>query len=82
MALHPLDEPARSTARFELRFVHLFQPGRGFAFPCDERGQVALGALPEPARQHYLQVRARVGHDLASPQVIALGRSTSHAATP
>lgn len=66
---------APDRTRFELRFDNLFQPGRGFAFPCDERGQVELGALPEQARSHYLWARARVGQELATPQIVSLGHT-------
>lgn len=57
-------------ARFELRFESLFNPGRGLAFPCDERGRVELDALSEPARRNYFYARAVVGREYATPSVI------------
>ena len=63
--------PAVAAAgRFELRFESLFNPGRALAFPCDERGQVALDALSERARHNYLYARAVVGREYATPAVV------------
>ncbi|MGE4242831.1 hypothetical protein [Ramlibacter sp.] len=55
--------------RFELCFQSLFEAGRGYAFPCDERGVVDLDGLSEKARASYLYARAMVGRDLAVPAV-------------
>ena len=46
---------------FQLRFQSLFDPGRGYAFPCDEQGHVDLDALSEKARNNYLYARAMIG---------------------
>ena len=54
---------------FQLRFQSLFDPGRGFAFPCDAQGHVDLDALSEKARNNYLYARAMVGRELATPRV-------------
>ena len=54
---------------FQLRFQSLFDPGRGFAFPCDENGQVDLDALSDRARNNYLYARAMVGREVATPAV-------------
>lgn len=54
---------------FELRFESLFNPGRGLAFPCDERGQVPLDELSEPARRNYFYARTVVGREFATPAV-------------
>lgn len=54
---------------FEVRFMSLFQQGRGMAFPCDARGRVDLDALSERARNNYLYARAMVGRDHAAPRV-------------
>lgn len=64
--------PASSlpVADHELRFLSLFNPGRGLSFPCDKRGCVELDALSEPARRNYLFARAVVGREYASPQVV------------
>jgi len=55
--------------QFELCFQSLFETGRGFAFPCDEKGCVDLDGLSEKARANYLFARAMVGRDLATPAV-------------
>ena len=56
-----------SVSSFELRFVSLTNPGRGFSFPCDAGGNVDMDALSERARSSYLGARAPIGHDLAHP---------------
>ncbi|MEO8655698.1 MAG: hypothetical protein ABI409_16340 [Ramlibacter sp.] len=55
--------------RFELRFQSLFDSGRGYAFPCDPKGQVDLDQLSDRARNNYLYARAMVGRELAVPAV-------------
>jgi hypothetical protein len=59
-------------APFELRYRCLFDPGRGFTFPCDAQGCVELDQLNERARVNYLLARALVGFDLARPVVLAV----------
>lgn len=59
----------QSSPRFQLRFDSLFQPGRGYAFPCDGGGHVDLDGLSDRARNNYLFARAMVGRDLATPAV-------------
>lgn len=54
---------------FQLCFRSLFNSGRGFAFPCDPRGQVDLDGLSERARNNYFYARAMVGRELAVPAV-------------
>jgi len=54
---------------YELRFQSLFDSGRGFAFPCDPKGQVNLDKLSDRARDNYLYARAMVGRELAFPAV-------------
>lgn len=56
---------------FVLRFASLFDDGRGFAFPCDARGEVDLAALSPRARASYLSARKSVGRDLGFPAVVA-----------
>jgi hypothetical protein len=63
---------AAGEARFELRYRGLFNPGRGFAFPCDATGQVELDGLSERSRVNYLYARATVGFDLAAPIVLVV----------
>jgi hypothetical protein len=57
-------------SRFVLRFESLFDPGRGLAFPCDERGNVVLDSLSERARRNYFYARVVVGHEFATPAVV------------
>ena len=61
----------RDTQDFVLHFPSLFASGRGFAFPCDERGEVDVAALSPRARANYLSARGAVGRDLGVPAVIA-----------
>jgi hypothetical protein len=56
---------------FVLRFPSLFDDGRGYAFPCDVRGEVNLQALSPRARDNYLAARSRVGRDFGQPAVLA-----------
>jgi hypothetical protein len=55
--------------QYQLRFQSLFDSGRGFAFPCDPKGQVDLDQLSERARNNYFYARAMVGRELAVPAV-------------
>ena len=61
---HPMQDPG-----FVLRFPSLFD-GRGFAFPCDARGEVDVDALSPRARRNYLAARSAVGRDLGFPAVM------------
>lgn len=54
---------------FQLRYRSLFDPGRGFAFPCDAKGAVDLDHLSDRARDNYLYARAMVGKELAPPSI-------------
>lgn len=67
------DRPVTATgARFELCYRGLFDPGRGFVFPCDAQGCVDLDRLSERALANYLFARATVGAELAAPVVLAV----------
>jgi hypothetical protein len=57
---------------FQLCFRSLFDPGRGYAFPCDGSGRVDLDQLSDTARNNYLYARAMVGRELAAPAVEAV----------
>jgi len=59
-----------ATADHELRFCSLFSEGRGFAFPCDARGQVDLDALSPRALTNYLFARSMIGREVALPVVL------------
>jgi len=60
-----------TSSEFQLRFQSLFDPGRGFAFPCDAEGHVDLDRLSEKARNNYLYARAMIGREVATPAVCA-----------
>jgi hypothetical protein len=60
-----------SHPQYQLRYRSLFVQGRGFAFPCDARGQVDLDGLSESSRLNYLYARAMVGKELECPAVEA-----------
>ncbi len=58
---------------FQLCFRSLFDPGRGYAFPCDCEGRVDLDQLSERGRTNYLYARAMVGRELCAPAVEPVG---------
>lgn len=58
------------SSQFQLCFRSLFNPGRGYAFPCDPKGHVDLDGLSERARNNYLFARAMVGRELAVPDLV------------
>lgn len=64
-----MNTAAAQASQFVLRFESLFDPGRGLAFPCDERGEVALDALSERARRNYFYARVVIGREYAQPAV-------------
>jgi hypothetical protein len=54
------------SSRFELHFDALrSRTARGFAFPCDARGNVDLDALSDTLRQCYLYAHTLIGRDYA-----------------
>jgi len=66
----PAPAPAADKALHELRFVSLFDPGRGVSVPCDASGCVDLDGLTDKLRNAYLGARALVGREYATPQVL------------
>ena len=54
---------------YELRFTNLYDRGRGYAFPCDARGNVDIDALSDRGRTNYFFARAVVGNVLSAPIV-------------
>jgi hypothetical protein len=56
-------------ARYELRFISLFNRGRGYAFPCDAKGHVELDDLSLQSRLNYFYARVVVGNELSVPTV-------------
>ena len=67
--VRPLSGPPPAPHRLELRFVSLFDEGRGYAFPCDAEGHVDLDALSERLKLNYLYVRKLIGRDFSTPAV-------------
>ena len=61
------------TWRYELRFISLFNGGRGYAFPCDARGQVDISELSERLRNNYFHARAVIGREFSVPSVVLVG---------
>ena len=60
---------ARKALEYELRFRSLFDPGGGYAFPCDASGEVDLDSLSENGRNHYFFARTAVGGEFHMPTV-------------
>jgi hypothetical protein len=60
---------AAAPLAYEVRFMSLFQRGRGYAFPCDALGHVDMDSLSERARNNYLFVRGMVGRDNDGPHI-------------
>jgi len=61
--------PAAREARYELRFINLFNRGRGYAFPCDAEGHVDIADLSLRCRSNYLHAQAVVGDELSIPAI-------------
>jgi len=66
----PSPRSAAHAARYELRFIGLFDRGRGFAFPCDAAGHVDIDELPDRVRANYLYARTVVGAEFSAPIVL------------
>jgi hypothetical protein len=65
------DSPIPATRQdcYELRFTDLYNRGRGYAFPCDAQGQVAVGDLSDRGLANYMFAQAGVGSQLSRPVV-------------
>jgi len=68
-AIASLHRVHAADTHFELRFRSLFDPGRGYAFPCDSKGRVDLDLLCERSRNNYFFARAFVGREFCHPCV-------------
>jgi hypothetical protein len=64
--------PAAAEPAHQLRFVSLFDPGRGVSVPCDAQGGVNMNDLTERLKNVYLGARALVGREYAFPTVVHL----------
>jgi len=62
-------DPVGAVCSHQLRFVSLFDPGRGLAVPCDASGKVDMDSLTERLRNAYLAARAMVGREYGYPTV-------------
>ena len=67
--MNPTPPPASHAAHYELHFVNLFNRGRGYAFPCDAEGHVALADLSERGRLHYAFASAATSRDFSTPTI-------------
>ena len=61
--------PALRQDRYELRFTDLYNRGRGYAFPCDANGHVAVPDLSDRGAANYMLAQAGVGSQLSCPFV-------------
>ena len=74
-ARHPSQRPPSpplANVGDELRFAGLFQPGRGFVFPCAADGHVDLDGLGERARNNYFYARSSIGREFYFPVTCAV----------
>ena len=62
---------------YELRFSGLFDPGRGFSFPCDATGRVDIDKLREAARANYFYARSVIGREFHTPVTRVVDRHPS-----
>jgi hypothetical protein len=66
---------------FELRFVDLFNAGRGLAFPCDVSGHVDIDDLSQRVRDNYFYARTFVGRRFSVPVVRSATQSSQRPAS-
>lgn len=66
-----------SGSGYELRFRSLFSPGRGFAFPCDAQGRIAIDTLSPAAKASYQRARQLVGCELCTPEVLPISNESN-----
>ena len=64
-----LSEFSVGQERYELRFISLLGGGRGYSFPCDARGRVAISELSERARCNDFYARTVIGREFSVPSV-------------
>ena len=58
---------SETSTAYELRFVRLYNPGRGYAFPCDAHGHVDIDSLGAQARVNYFYARTVIGREFHAP---------------
>jgi hypothetical protein len=54
---------------YELRFLSLFDEGRGYAFPCDAKGHIDMDTMSDRARLNYFYARSVIGREVSMPAV-------------
>jgi hypothetical protein len=59
----------QTRGKYELLFRPLYEGHVGYAFPCDEGGQVDMDAMNDRLRNTYLYARALIGREVAHPVV-------------
>jgi hypothetical protein len=64
--------PSADERHYELRYMGLFNSGRGYAFPCNEAGQVDIDRLSAKGRLNYFYARVVVGTELSMPSILRL----------
>jgi hypothetical protein len=72
------DAAASHRAHDELRSASPVPAGRGFAFPCNEAGDVDPAALSERARHGLARVLAAVGRERSAPIVQPARSAQAH----
>jgi hypothetical protein len=65
---------AAGNSRYELHFPCLTDSNRGYAFPCDAEGRVAMDELCDRGRNNYFYARAVVGRKVSNPRVRTITR--------
>lgn len=60
---------AETTGTYLLRFISLYDRGRGIAVPCDAAGNVDTASLSLRLRLAYLRARLMVGREYSRPTV-------------
>ena len=74
--LLPGDPGAAALCPHLLRFMSLYDCGRGVSVPCDEVGNVDMDSLTERLRTTYLGARAMVGREYSCPTVQVAARDS------
>jgi hypothetical protein len=67
--MHAVADSTQPHAQYELRFMSLFDEGRGMSFPCDAEGRVDIDTLSARARLNYLYARTVIGREFFMPAV-------------
>ena len=74
--MNPTPTSAACNGRYELHFPCLIDAKRGYAFPCDAQGRVAMDDLCDRGRNNYFYARAVVGRKVSAPMVRTVNTGT------